>query len=411
MVLISGTTSPDNGKPSVGDYLLRELPIDGGEPRELARFFGGPGALGPAPWSTDGKQAGVREPRAGIAQDSGGHDPRGWCRISVMRQLLDNIMWNCMSGPHAKFATGAGAVRRYAPGFSPIVGCQDPEHPDFATLEKYCEPGESFYLDIWSGIRARRLAHRKRSEDVQDGLGGAAARRRCGARTPSRFSQLISARRWSSRSSRTPGPSVRARPSWENISATSRASELIAMAGERMCAGDLHEVSGICTHPEYQGRGLARKLTLKLVRRQLQRGKTPFLHVMSHNTAARALYEKMGFRNYRETLVRVALRVSSGLRLLAGDRVPVVVYPQFNGECGAMVTRQHADQLVDAWLEEHEIATFDFDSPLPQHEDRHVQKLVVVRVDSMTLAGSTSMTVPVTFKAAGPVTQSSAMHH
>ena len=46
-----------------------------------------------------------------------------------------------------------------------------------------------------------------------------------------------------------------------------------------------------------------------------------------------------------------------------------------------MVTRQHADQLVDAWLEEHEIASFDFDSPLPQHEDRHVQKLVVVRVD------------------------------
>jgi len=56
VVFISGTTPPDEGKPSSGDYLLREMPIDGGEPRELARFFGGPGALGPAPWSTDGKQ-------------------------------------------------------------------------------------------------------------------------------------------------------------------------------------------------------------------------------------------------------------------------------------------------------------------------------------------------------------------
>jgi Immunity protein 35 len=46
-----------------------------------------------------------------------------------------------------------------------------------------------------------------------------------------------------------------------------------------------------------------------------------------------------------------------------------------------MVTRQHADQLVAAWLDEHEIATFDFDSPLPLHEDRHLQKLLVVRVD------------------------------
>jgi hypothetical protein len=46
-----------------------------------------------------------------------------------------------------------------------------------------------------------------------------------------------------------------------------------------------------------------------------------------------------------------------------------------------MFNRQHADQLVATFLEEHEIASFDFDSPLPQHEDPHVQKLVVVRVD------------------------------
>ena len=46
-----------------------------------------------------------------------------------------------------------------------------------------------------------------------------------------------------------------------------------------------------------------------------------------------------------------------------------------------MVNRQHADQLVAAWLDGHEIATFDFESPLPLHEDRHLQKLVVVKVD------------------------------
>jgi predicted GNAT family acetyltransferase len=80
------------------------------------------------------------------------------------------------------------------------------------------------------------------------------------------------------------------------------------MAGERFCAGDLHEVSGICTHPDHQGRGLARKLTLKLIKRQMARGKTPFLHVMSHNTPARALYAKMGFRDYLETVVRVVTR-------------------------------------------------------------------------------------------------------
>jgi predicted GNAT family acetyltransferase len=85
--------------------------------------------------------------------------------------------------------------------------------------------------------------------------------------------------------------------------------KLIAMAGERLCAGNLHEVSGICTRPDHQGKGLAGQLTLKLVHRQLQRGKTPFLHVMSHNTAARALYVKLGFRAYLETVVRVVTKL------------------------------------------------------------------------------------------------------
>jgi hypothetical protein len=50
-----------------------------------------------------------------------------------------------------------------------------------------------------------------------------------------------------------------------------------------------------------------------------------------------------------------------------------------------MLNRQQADQLVAEWLEQHEIATIDFESPLPRHDERHVQKLVVVRVDEHEL--------------------------
>jgi predicted GNAT family acetyltransferase len=77
------------------------------------------------------------------------------------------------------------------------------------------------------------------------------------------------------------------------------------MAGERMAAPALREVSGVCTRPGWQGRGFARRLMLKLIRRQLLRGETPFLHVMSTNTVAHALYLGMGFRDYCETVVRV----------------------------------------------------------------------------------------------------------
>jgi ribosomal protein S18 acetylase RimI-like enzyme len=80
---------------------------------------------------------------------------------------------------------------------------------------------------------------------------------------------------------------------------------LVAMAGERMHAGPLREISGVCTHPDFQGRGFARRLMIKLVRRQMQRSETPFLHVMRENDSARELYKRMGFRDYRESVVRV----------------------------------------------------------------------------------------------------------
>ena len=83
---------------------------------------------------------------------------------------------------------------------------------------------------------------------------------------------------------------------------------LIAMAGERSYAGTLREISGVCTHPDFQGRGLAKRLMLKLIRREMLRNETPFLHVMHDNTSARQLYERMGFRNYKETVVRVISR-------------------------------------------------------------------------------------------------------
>ena len=46
-----------------------------------------------------------------------------------------------------------------------------------------------------------------------------------------------------------------------------------------------------------------------------------------------------------------------------------------------MYTRQQADQVVATWLEGHEVAAIDFESPLPRHDARNVQALVVVRVD------------------------------
>jgi TolB protein len=54
-VYLSGSGKPVDGKPPLGDYLLAQRPLAGGEARVLAHFYGGPGSLGLSPWSPDGK--------------------------------------------------------------------------------------------------------------------------------------------------------------------------------------------------------------------------------------------------------------------------------------------------------------------------------------------------------------------
>lgn len=80
---------------------------------------------------------------------------------------------------------------------------------------------------------------------------------------------------------------------------------LVAMAGERMRFPGFTEVSGVCTHPDFRGRGLGRRLSSVVAHAIQQRGEQPFLHAWASNTAAIALYEQLGFK-YR-TAVQVAV--------------------------------------------------------------------------------------------------------
>lgn len=70
---------------------------------------------------------------------------------------------------------------------------------------------------------------------------------------------------------------------------------LAAMAGERLRFPGHVEVSGVCTHPDFRGRGLARRLSAAVTADLQRRGQQAFLHAWTTNTAAVALYESLGF--------------------------------------------------------------------------------------------------------------------
>ncbi|HET7931128.1 MAG TPA: GNAT family N-acetyltransferase [Rhodanobacteraceae bacterium] len=75
---------------------------------------------------------------------------------------------------------------------------------------------------------------------------------------------------------------------------------LAAMIGERLGCDTHTEMSAICTHPDFAGRGYARRLTAFLTNDTLARGRTPFLHVSYENARAKALYERLGYRLRRD---------------------------------------------------------------------------------------------------------------
>lgn len=83
---------------------------------------------------------------------------------------------------------------------------------------------------------------------------------------------------------------------------------LAAMAGERLKPGRYCEVSAVCTHPDYRGRGYAGLLTQMVAARIVRRGQIPFLHTYASNENAIRLYEKLGFRHRCDMTVQVLRR-------------------------------------------------------------------------------------------------------
>ncbi len=224
---------------------------------------------------------------------------------------LDNILWNCLAGPHARYALGTGAVRRYADGFSPIVGFADPTQPDFEALAHCAAIGEAFYCDRWVGPCPRgwsilsqalmcKMVHAGPVPPCTSSYQPVAL---TDADVPAALALTALTK---------PGPFG---PRTIELGAYFGCfvdGALVAMAGERLQYGAWQEISGVCTAPAHQGRGYAALLVTHLLQRQAARNQRPFLHVMSANTRGRALYARLGFTHYMETTVRVVDRNEDG---------------------------------------------------------------------------------------------------
>ena len=220
---------------------------------------------------------------------------------------LENAFWHSLTGAQAHFALGNGRARRYAPGFSPILGFAEPNDPDFADIDPYCEPAERFYCAGWTGPVPRGWELAIESSMYCMVWDGRAVPEESDSGTfilgPKDGAEAVDLATLT-----RPGPFGPRTIELGTCIGIRDGDRLVARAGERAHVGQFREVSGVCTHPDVQGRGLARRLMHLVIARQLASSQMPFLHVMRDNVIVHDFYLRMGFVDRHEIAVRVVCR-------------------------------------------------------------------------------------------------------
>ena len=106
-----------------------------------------------------------------------------------------------------------------------------------------------------------------------------------------------------------PGPFRKRTPEMGRyIGIRSEDGRLAAMAGERLKPIGFTEVSAVCTHPDFRGRGYAGRLIQSIVNGIHASGETPFLHVKDDNQPAKKVYFKLGFELRKQVKLTVLKR-------------------------------------------------------------------------------------------------------
>jgi len=209
--------------------------------------------------------------------------------------MLDHCIWNALSSCHVSFAERDEFAKRYPPEVTALAAIRDFSAESFRSLARLIAPGEMgiFFLDAlpslpseWRVIREVPLAQMvwNGSAGVQDGEG-------IEQLSIADVDEMLALTELTK-----PGPFGTRTPELGTYLGIRDQGRLVAMAGERLRLPGFTEVSAVCTHPEFQGRGLARTLISAVVQRILQRDETPFLHVARENVRAIRVYEDLGFR-------------------------------------------------------------------------------------------------------------------
>lgn len=219
-----------------------------------------------------------------------------------MNSVLDRPVLHALKTRQSDFAVSAGLAYRYDHAVAPFAAAEGDRDDAMAALAALIPADRPVLL-----LQADRspLPPGAAAEIAGEGVQMVAETM---PETDSEFVELAGADAGQMLELATltkPGPFLLRTPELGRFIGVKAGGRLAAMAGERFNLPGYTEISCVCTHPDFRGRGYAGMLTRAMARRILDRGDVPFLHAWASNAPAIRLYETLGFRHRRKMVVTV----------------------------------------------------------------------------------------------------------
>jgi ribosomal protein S18 acetylase RimI-like enzyme len=228
-----------------------------------------------------------------------------------MDHVLDNPAWNALISGNKHLANGSQQVKYFDKEVSPFVGLIE-NTPENLLLLHHTVPynGPLGFINpvpmeipgnwkILQTIPCLQMIH----EDVS---AQAEAKTALVTLTAEHIPQMLALTKLTA-----PGPFAERTIEFGHYTGVFDGDKLVAMAGQRLHVFDYAEISAVCTHPDYLGRGYARQLLLHQANRIKNAKGIPYLHVRNDNERAIKVYQDMGFVTRREMHFYIMMKANA----------------------------------------------------------------------------------------------------
>ncbi|WP_111671854.1 GNAT family N-acetyltransferase [Algoriphagus litoralis] len=222
-----------------------------------------------------------------------------------MTHPLNNPIWNALNTGSAHFSHGNEQCRFIDPRMGFFAGMPSYEREDLDRLYAACTPGQRVILftpghlplnQNWLVLNDRELLQMVCDEGIE-GSQPTMPLLKLGEKDIPAMLELTELTK--------PGPFISRTIDFGGYFGVFEGEKLISMAGKRLSPDPFVEISAVCTHPDYLGKGLSAKVIQRVIEEIRADEKTPFLHVYPENTQAIKVYSKLGFKE--RAMLRVYL--------------------------------------------------------------------------------------------------------